>query len=247
MQCAPPPRRAARPLLPLLSLIWSDRAGAPLAALCTGRSSSRCALLAAIMALAATTLLLTIAALLPSGTSGGSWLWGGGGGSTDDAAGGLPGWVGDARTICRDMEQTREMYTEAPYPPRDPASEVRTDEVAVDSKITPAAIAHHIHGGRFPTAAGSAGQQQPYRVLVAGGGTGDATVKYATYLANIGINAELVHMDLSSSSIATAEARLQAHKLHTFPNLNTRFILGNLSQIGAENAFSCAASSLRNV
>eukprot|EP01043_Picozoa_sp_COSAG02_P032715 COSAG02_NODE_2199_length_9541_cov_28.299301_1_plen_511_part_10 len=141
---------------------------------------------------------------------------------------GLPDWVSDARTICRDMAQTQDMYTEAPYPPRDPAAEVVVDEGAVDSKITPAAIAHHIHGGRFPTTQPG----QPYRVLVAGGGTGDATIKYATYLANIGLPAELVHMDLSPSSLATAEARLQAHKLHTYPTLRTRFILGNLSQIG---------------
>ena len=73
---------------------------------------------------------------------------------------------------------------------------------------------------------------QPYRILVAGGGTGDATVKYATYLANIGIQAELVHMDLSTSSLATAEARLNAHRLNEYPTLTTRFIQGNLSQIG---------------
>eukprot|EP01043_Picozoa_sp_COSAG02_P095441 COSAG02_NODE_31805_length_527_cov_0.717290_1_plen_154_part_10 len=127
------------------------------------------------------------------------------------------------------MAQRQDMYTAAPYPPRDPAAPIAADEVIVDSKITPAAIAHHIHGGRFP-APQPAGQ--PYRVLVAGGGTGDATVKYATYLANVGLPAELVHMDLSSSSLSTAEARLQAHKLHTYPTLRTRFILGNLSQIG---------------
>ena len=63
----------------------------------------------------------------------------------------------------------------------------------------------YLHGGAFPTPPAG----RPYRVLVAGGGTGDATVKYATYLANAGIPAELVHMDLSSSSIATYNAEVE--------------------------------------
>ena len=84
--------------------------------------------------------------------SSGQWFGGGaGGGSAVAERGALPGWLRDARTICRDMAQTQEMYTEAPYPPRNPADEIVTDEVKVDSKITPAAIAHHLHGGRFPT------------------------------------------------------------------------------------------------
>ena len=80
--------------------------------------------------------------------------WFGAGGdsaATTAERGALPGWVDDARTICRDMAQTQEMYTEAPYPPRNPADEIAKDEVKVDGKITPAAIAHHLHGGTFPT------------------------------------------------------------------------------------------------
>ena len=181
---------------------------------------------------AACNLLLLVASLSELGSAHWWSGWGGGdiasGVSSAAGAEQLPGWVTDARTICRDMTQTKDMYTEAPYPPRDPASEIKHDEVAVDSKISPAAIAHHIHGGHFPATEPG----QPYRILVAGGGTGDATIKYATYFANIGLPTELVHMDLSPSSLATAEARLQAHKLHTYPKLRTRFILGNLSQIG---------------
>ena len=184
--------------------------------------------------------LLLVASLSELGTA--DWLSGWGGGDIASAistsevgAERLPGWVSDARTICRDMAQTKDMYTAAPYPPRDPASEIKHDEVAVDSKITPAAIAHHIHGGHFP----STEPGQPYRVLIAGGGTGDATIKYATYFANIDLLTELVHMDISPSSLSTAQARLRAHKLHTYPKLRTRFILGNLSQIGT------AASPLR--
>lgn len=188
------------------------------------------------MAAAASRSLLLIASLCELGSAQ-RWFPGWGGTGSDSstsstesisAAAQLPGWINDARTICRDMAQTRGMYTEAPYPPRDPAAETTEDVVAVDSKITPAAIAHYIHGGRFPAAEPG----EPYRVLVAGGGTGDATVKYATYFANIGLSAEVVHMDLSPSSLATAEARLRAHKLHTYSSLHTRFILGNLSQIG---------------
>jgi cyclopropane fatty-acyl-phospholipid synthase-like methyltransferase len=50
-------------------------------------------------------------------------------------------------------------------------------------------------------------------VLVAGGGTGDATVMLAQQLADAGGPAEIVHVDLSDASLGLAEARVRARGL----------------------------------
>jgi len=50
-------------------------------------------------------------------------------------------------------------------------------------------------------------------VLIAGGGTGDATVMLGQQLADAGSPAAIVHVDLSEASLAVAEARVKARRL----------------------------------
>ena len=78
------------------------------------------------------------------------------------------------------MEEVVEHYMDLPYPPRDPNDEMR--RVMSDPNNTPVAIAHHVYGGdkAFPKLGSS---EPPYRILVAGGGTGDATVMFSTTFA----------------------------------------------------------------
>lgn len=98
--------------------------------------------------------------------------------------------------------EVRAQYEALPYPPRDPADEAkRLCRTWLDDLPM---IAHYGFGGR---AIGGGG----FRVLVAGGGTGDATIFLAEQLRGTG--AEVVHLDFSASSLAVARARAAARKL----------------------------------
>ena len=96
------------------------------------------------------------------------------------------------------LTQVRAQYEELPYPPRDPADEktrlVRTwlDDLAM--------INHYCYAGRQTF-------NDRFRVLVAGGGTGDSTIFLAEQLRRT--NAEIVHLDSSLAAIEVARQRAQ--------------------------------------
>lgn len=117
-------------------------------------------------------------------------------------------------------DDLRGQYENYPYPPRDPADEAKRLIAGSPSHICE--IEHHILGGVRNTA-------EPYRILVAGGGTGDATVMLAAQHAAAGIDAEIVHLDISEASSAIAEARIKARGL-----TNTKFIHGAIETIAGQ-------------
>lgn len=97
----------------------------------------------------------------------------------------------------------RAQYEALPYPPRDPALELhelrRTwlDDLPM--------INHYCF-------AGSETFRDGFRVLIAGGGTGDATIFLAEQLRES--NAEIVHLDFSEASIAIARRRAEKRGLN---------------------------------
>lgn len=99
-------------------------------------------------------------------------------------------------------DAVRALYEQAPYPPRDPQAErerlIRTVGDALDD------ISHFGF-------AGHAVFDADFSVLVAGGGTGDATVFLAEQLRGSG--ARIVHLDLCARSIAIARERLRVRGL----------------------------------
>lgn len=107
-------------------------------------------------------------------------------------------------------DDLRGQYENYPYPPRNPADEANRLIVGSPSHILE--IDHHIFAGRRDPA-------RPFRALVAGGGTGDATVMLAQQHAAAGIGAEIVQLDISEASLAVARARIEARGLS-----NTRFV-----------------------
>lgn len=118
-------------------------------------------------------------------------------------------------------DDLRGQYENYPYPPRDPADEATRLITGSPSHISE--IEHHILGGvRRSTA--------PYRILVAGGGTGDATVMLAAQHAEAGIDAEVTHLDISEASSAIAKARIDSRGL-----TNTTFIHGAIETIAERN------------
>src|SRR5262245_18572764 len=96
----------------------------------------------------------------------------------------------------------RSQYEHLPYPHRDPENERRElrrtwlDDLPM--------IAHYGYGGAQPF-------QQGFRVLVAGGGTGDGTIFLAEQVRNT--DAEVVHLDLSSARRTLAQKRAEIRGL----------------------------------
>lgn len=117
----------------------------------------------------------------------------------------------------------RDQYEEFPYPTRDPADERRRLITGSPSHL--AEINHYIYAGRLDLT-------QPFRALIAGGGTGDAAIMLAQQLADAGTPAEVVYLDLSSASRAITEARANARGL-----TNISFHTGSLLELQPLGAF----------
>ena len=116
-------------------------------------------------------------------------------------------------------ERVRAQYEAYPYPPRDPRDEAKRLIEGSPSHLLE--INHYVFGGRRDF-------RQPFRALVAGGGTGDGTIMLAQHLADRGGPAEIVYLDISAAARAIAEARAQQRKL-----TNIRFLTGSLLELPA--------------
>ncbi len=96
----------------------------------------------------------------------------------------------------------RDQYESYPYPPREPLEEhARLLAPVADSLDF---LNHFGFGGRRDFG-------EPFRVLVAGGGTGDSVVFLAEQLRND--PAEIHYLDISASSMAVAQSRAQERRL----------------------------------
>jgi ubiquinone/menaquinone biosynthesis C-methylase UbiE len=111
-------------------------------------------------------------------------------------------------------EILRAHYEDYPYPPRDPADEKNRLVVGSPSHLDE--INHYLWAGRLKP-------EQPFRALVAGGGTGDAVIMLAQQLKSRGFDADIVYLDLSEPSMAVARARADIRGLDTI-----RFRIGSL-------------------
>jgi SAM-dependent methyltransferase len=111
-------------------------------------------------------------------------------------------------------DPVRAQYEAYPYPPRDPRDEAKRLIEGSPSHLLE--INHYVFAGRRDFT-------QPFRALVAGGGTGDGAIMLAQHLADRAAPAEVVYLDLSQSARAIAEARAKARGL-----TNLRFLTGSL-------------------
>mgnify|MGYP003598843703 FL=1 len=94
------------------------------------------------------------------------------------------------------LPRVRHQYEALPYPHRDPQDEHhRLEQTWLEDLPM---VNHYCFAGRQTFRNG-------FRALVAGGGTGDATVFLAEQLRHT--DAQVVHLDMSSASIAIAQAR----------------------------------------
>ena len=98
----------------------------------------------------------------------------------------------------------RTQYEALPYPERDPRDEAR--------RLLTGSPGHLLELNHF-VFAGGRDFSRPFRVLVAGGGTGDAAIMLAQHLTDAGCPAEILYIDLSDASMAIAQARAKVRKL----------------------------------
>ncbi|OUS17028.1 methyltransferase [Rhodospirillales bacterium 47_12_T64] len=115
--------------------------------------------------------------------------------------------------------EVQDQYEAYPYPARDPRDEKK--RLITGSPSNLAELNHYLFAGRRDFS-------KPFRVLVAGGGTGDATIMLAQQLADASLNGkgfegQVTYLDLSTASRAIAEARATERGL-----TNITFINGSL-------------------
>ena len=116
-------------------------------------------------------------------------------------------------------DSVRAQYEAYPYPARDPRDEAKRLLTGSPSHLDE--LNHYVFGGRLDFSA-------PFRALVAGGGTGDGLIMLAQQCADAGVPAQIVYLDLSQASRATAEARAAARGLTSI-----LFVTGSLLDLAA--------------
>ena len=121
------------------------------------------------------------------------------------------------------MVSIEEHYDTYPYPERIPADEAR--RLIVGSPSHPFEIDHWLFGGQRDWS-------QPFRALVAGGGTGDGLIQLAQVLTSAGAPYEIIYLDPSVKARAVAEARAAARGL-----TGIRFDTGSLLEAPALGQF----------
>ena len=95
-------------------------------------------------------------------------------------------------------------YDAYPYPERDPRDEAKRLIIGSPSHLRE--VDHWIFGARRPAS-------EPLRALIAGGGSGDATVMLAQQMTNAGRAGDVTWLDRSAAARRVAEARVAARKL----------------------------------
>ena len=117
------------------------------------------------------------------------------------------------------LPQVREQYEALPYPPCNPEDDHR--RLATTWLEDLAMVNHYCFAGRQSF-------RQGFRALVAGGGTGDATIFLAEQLRHT--DARVVHLDLSAASIAIAQRRAEIRQLDNITWIHDSLL--NLPQLG---------------
>lgn len=117
------------------------------------------------------------------------------------------------------LPDVRSQYEALPYPPCNPEDDHhRLDRTWLE--VLPM-LNHYCFGGKQSF-------QNHFRVLVAGGGTGDATIFLAEQLRHT--NADIVHLDMSTASIAIAQRRAEIRGLSNITWIHESLL--NLPRLG---------------
>ena len=127
------------------------------------------------------------------------------------------------------LPQVRSQYEALPYPPCNPQDDHKRLVLTWLEDLP--MINHYCFAGRQSFANG-------FRALVAGGGTGDATIFLAEQLRHT--DARIVHLDMSQASISIAQERAKIRGLTNITWLHDSLL--NLPKLGLEkfNYINCS-------
>ena len=127
------------------------------------------------------------------------------------------------------LPQVRSQYEAMPYPPCDPQDDHKRLMLTWLEDLP--MINHYCFAGTQSFAHG-------FRALVAGGGTGDATIFLAEQLKNT--DAHVVHLDMSQASIAIAQERAKIRGLTNITWIHDSLL--NLPKLGLDkfNYINCS-------
>lgn len=112
------------------------------------------------------------------------------------------------------MSNVKAQYEAFPYPEREAKDEKK--RLITGSPSHPLELDHHVFGGHR-------NWSNTTRILVAGGGTGDALIQLAQVLTSAGKKYEITYIDLSTASRKIAESRVSVRGLK-----GITFITGSL-------------------
>lgn len=115
-------------------------------------------------------------------------------------------------------DHVQAQYEAYPYPARNPQDEMKRLRVVSPSQLFQ--VNHFVFGGRRDL-------NNPLRVLVAGGGTGDAAIMLGQQMTDAGVPGTIIHLDLSAESQDVARQRAQVRGLD-----NVEFVQGSLLDVG---------------
>lgn len=126
------------------------------------------------------------------------------------------------------LQSVQAQYEALPYPPREPGLErSRLIHKIGDNLIV---LNHHCFNGARDFSAG-------FRVLVAGGGTGDSTIYLAEQLRDF--PGEVVYLDLSAASLAVARERARIRGLTNIRWVNDSILNLPTLALGTFDYISC--------
>ena len=105
------------------------------------------------------------------------------------------------------LEEVQKQYENYPYPPRDPNDEYKRLVMLYANDLH--LINHYCFKGELSIP--KKGESQPFRILVAGAGTGDSVIEFAEVLRDY--NVEVTYLDISSASMEIAKKRAEVRGL----------------------------------
>ena len=122
------------------------------------------------------------------------------------------------------LKEVKKQYEDYPYPQRNPNDEKKRLLSYEHEHIN--LINHYCFNGEIPLHV--KGNGETFRILIAGGGTGDAAIYFAEVLHDL--NVEIVYIDMSKSSMKIAKERANIRQLKNIKWINNSLL--EISNIG---------------